>query len=169
MRTRVYSQLEKLWEKHGPPEFGKICQILLGFCLIQLNFRIQIFQLSGRPDIVALRGKEKFAFEVKTQSASEATIKPEDLQGVREYSEQAIIAVLSYPDLDCSWVVTNADEIRPGKWPISFLKQHSILPLEKELDEIFPEMLEEYSPAADLGTTVLHEKFNEVWKREKRK
>lgn len=168
MRTRVYSQLEKLWEKHGPPEFGKICQILFGFCLIRLNFRVQIFQLSGRPDIVAMRGNEKFAFEVKTQSGSEATIKPEDLQGVREYSEHAIIAVLSYPDLDCSWVVTKADEIRPGKWPISFLKQHSILPLEKELDEIFPEMLEEYIPAADLGTTVLYEKFNEVWKREKR-
>lgn len=169
MRIKVHSQLGKLWEKHGSHEFGRICQILLGFCLIRLQFRIQIFQLSGRPDIVAIRHKEKFAFEVKTQSSSEATIKPEDLEGVREYPEQAIVAVLSYPDLDCNWVIAKADEIKAGKWPISFLKQHSIPALEEELNNVFPEVLEEYSSSADLGTTVLYEHFNEVLSSERGK
>ncbi len=167
MRTKIHSQLEKLWEKHGAHEFGKICQILLGFCLIRLQFRIQIFQLSGRPDIVAIRSKEKFAFEVKTQSSSEATIKPEDLEGVREYPEQAIIAVLSYPDLDCNWVLAKADDIKAGRWPISFLKQHSIVTLEEELNKVFPEILEKYFSFADLGTTVLYERFDEMLNLEK--
>lgn len=167
MRTKVHSQLEKLWEKHGAHEFGKICQILLGFGLIRLQFRIQIFQLSGRPDIIAIRNKEKFAFEVKTQSSSEATIKPEDLEGVREYPEQAIIAVLSYPDLDCSWVLAKADDIKAGRWPVSFLKQHSIPSLEEELNEVFPDVLEEHFSSADLGTTVLYERFDEVLSLEK--
>jgi len=162
MRTKVHSQLGKLWEKHGAHEFGKICQILLGLCLNQLQFRVQIFQLSGRPDIVAIRSKERFAFEVKTQSSSDAIIKPEDLRGVRGYTEQAIIAVLSYPDLDCSWILAKANEIKAGKWPISFLKQHSILSLEEELNEVFPEVLEEYFSFANLGTTVLYERFDEV-------
>lgn len=167
MRTRVHSQLGKLYEKHGAHEFGKICQILLGFCLTRLKFQIQIFQLSGRPDIVAIRGKEKFAFEVKTQSNSEATIKPEDLAGVREYPEQAIIAVLSYPDLDCNWVLAKADDIKAGKWPIPFLKQYSIPQLEEELNEVFPEVLEEHFSWAYLGTTVLYGRFDEVMSLEK--
>jgi hypothetical protein len=166
MRARVYSQLEKLWEKHGAHEFGKICQILLGLCLLQLKFRIQIFQLSGRPDIVAMRSAEKFAFEVKTQSGSETIIKPEDLKGIKDYPEYAIVAVLSYPDLDCSWILAKADNIRARKWPISFLKQYSMLPLQDELNEIFPEVLEKFFPAANLGTTVLYERFDEVCKRE---
>jgi len=166
MRTRVYSQLEKLWGKHGAHEFGKICQILIGLCLLRLGFRILIFQLSGRPDIVAMRNEKKFAFEVKTQSGSEAIIKPEDLKGVKNYTEYAIVAVLSYPDLDCNWILTRADNIRAGKWPISFLKQHSIRPLEDELNKVFPEVLKEFFPEANLGTTVLYERFDEVCKRE---
>ena len=169
MRARVYSQLEKLWEKHGPHEFRKMCQLLLGFCLLRLNFRVLIFQLSGRPDIVAMRGNEKFAFEVKTQSTSEATIKPDDLEGVNEYPEHAIIAVLSYPDLDCSWVLAKANDIRAGKWPIYLLKQHSISSLEEELNKVFPEVLEDYFSTADLGTTVLYGEFNEIWKMERKK
>lgn len=168
MRTKVHLQLKKLWEKHGAHEFGRICQLLFGFCLLNLKFQIQIFQLSGRPDIVAMCNMEKFAFEIKTQSGSVATIKPEDLTGVKEYPEQAIIAVLSYPDLDCNWILAKADEIKAGKWPISFLKQHSTLRLEDELNTAFPEVLEKYFSAADLGTKVLHERFNEVWKREER-
>jgi|GEM_PF-1946947 len=167
MRTKVHSQLEKLWRKHGAHEFGKICQILLCFCLVRLQFRIQIFQLSGRPDIVAIRGEETFAFEVKTQSISEATIKHEDLEGVKNYPEHPIISVLSYPDLDCSWVFTRADDIKAGKWPISFLRQHSMPSLERELNEIFPGVLEEHFSFADLGPTVLHEKLDEVLKLEK--
>jgi len=118
---------------------------------------------------VAIRDNEKFAFEAKTQSISEATIKPEDLDGVKKYPEHAIIAVLSYPDLDCNWVLAKAEEIRAGKWSISFLKQHSIPQLEEELDNIFPEVLKEYSHEASLGTTILYAKFHEVWKIEKRK
>ncbi len=169
MRAKVYSQLEKLREEHGAHEFGKICQILLGFCLLRLHFRVQIFQLSGRPDIIGMRNEEKFAFEAKTQSGSEAIIKPEDLQGVKEYPEQAVIAVLSYPDLDCSWILTKADQIKAGQWPISFLKQYSIPPLEKELNDVFPEVLEEYFSVAILGTTVLYERFNEILNLERRK
>lgn len=161
MRAKVYSRLEKLWEKHGAQEFGKICQIFLGFCLLRLQFQIQIFQLSGRPDIIAMRGKEKFAFEVKTQSGSEATIKPEDLDGVKKYPEYAIIAVLSYPDLESSWVIAKANDLRDGKWPIAFLKQHAIPPLEKEINEVFTEVLEEYFSLAEFGTTILYERFEE--------
>jgi len=168
MKTKVYSQLEKLWEKHGAHEFGKICQIMLGFCLIQLKFRILIFQLSGRPDIVAKRRNENFAFEVKTQSSSNATIKPEDLEGVKEYTENSILAVLSYPDLDCYWVLARADNIKAGKLPISFLKQHSIPLLEEEVNRIFPKVLEDYFSTANLGTSVLYEVFNEFWRNEKK-
>ena len=169
MRTRTYSKLRRLWEKHGAHEFGKICQILLGVCLLQLKFRIQIFQLSGRPDIVAVRNNGNYAFEVKTQSDTKATIKPDDLEGVKEYPEQGILAVLSYPDLDCNWVLVKADDIRPGKWPIQFLKQHSIPLLEQEINKVFPQVLEEYFAAADIGTSVLYQAFNDEWGMEKKK
>jgi len=161
VRTKVYSQLEKLWARHGAQEFGKICQILLGFCLLRLGFKIQIFQLSGRPDMVAIGGDEKLAIEVKTQSSAEAAIKDDDLEGVKEYLDSSIIAVLSYPDLDCLWVLAKADELSPGKWPISFLKQHSIGSLEDQVNEVFPHVLEERLELATLGTKVLYEKLSE--------
>lgn len=169
MRPRIYSQLEKLWEEHGAHEFGKINQILLGLCLIYRNFQIKIFQLSGRPDIVAMRNSENFAFEVKTQSSAAATIKPEDIEGVKDYTEHSIIAVLTYPDLDCNWILTKANLIKPGKWPVSFLKQHSIPSLEGEMNKTFPEVLEDYFSVAMMGTTILYEKFDEVLKLKKRR
>jgi hypothetical protein len=168
MRTKLYSRLEKLWEKHGPHEFGKICQILLGFCLIQQNFRIPTFQLSGRPDIIAMKNDDIIAFEVKTQSGPDATIKPDDLDGVKG-SKQSIIAVLSYPDLDCTWVLANANNIKAGKWPVSFLRQYSIVSLQKELNEAFPMILERYFTTAFLGTEVLHGEFNDAQKMRNRR
>ena len=169
MTTRTYAKLRNLWERHGAHEFGKICQILFGLCLLRLEFRIQIFQLSGRPDIVAVRNNRNFAFEVKTQSDTEATIKPDDLEGVKEYPEEGILAVLSYPDLDCSWVLAKANDMRPGKWPIPFLKQHSIPSLEQELNGVFSQILEDYLSAAELGTSVLYQSFRQVWESEKGK
>lgn len=167
--TRTYSKLRRLWQKNGAHEFGKICQIFLGFCLIRQSFKLQIFQLSGRPDIVAVRNNEKYAFEVKTQSDAKAVIKPDDLEAVKEYPDQGILAVLSYPDLDSSWVLVRANNIKPGKWPIPFLKQHSIPTLEQEVNEVFPQVLEEYFSTADSGTPVLYQAFNDLWEIEKKK
>ena len=169
MKPRVYSNLKKLWEKHGAHDFGRISQIFFGFCLIERQFQIKIFQLTGRPDIVAVRNNKKFAFEVKTQSGSDVAIKNEDLLGVKGYTEQAIIAVLSYPDLDCMWVLAKANDIRAGKWPIAFLKQHSISSLEDELNESFQKIIEKYFTTAYLGTTSLYDVFEEVCKLEKNK
>jgi len=167
MQIRVYSQLEKLWKKHGAHEFGKINQILLGFCLLRLQFKIVIFQLTGRPDILALRSGNTFAFEVKTQSGPEAILKSDDLEGVMEYPEHAIIAVLSYPDLDCCWVLAKANYLRAGKCPIALLKQHSFELLESEINLVFPEVVDDYFLTAEFGTAVLYEEFNKVKKARK--
>ncbi len=161
MNPKVYSLLDKLWKKHGAHEFGKICQIFVGLSLCRLQFQIRIFQLCGRPDIIAMKNNEEFAFEVKTQSGPLATIKPEDLKGVRDYPKHAIISVLSYPDLDCAWIIARADNIKAGKWPISLLKQHSIHSLENEVNNTFPEVLEEYFSYAELGTSVLYARLKD--------
>lgn len=112
--------------------------------------------------MVAIRNMEKFAFDAKTQSSSEATISQRTLDGVKEYTDHAIIAVLSYPDLDSSWVLAKADKLKAGRWPVALLKQHSLQPLENEVNEVFPDVLKEYSPLANLGTRVLYDRFNEV-------
>lgn len=156
----------KLWEKQGAQEFGKTCQILLGLSLLKVGFRIQIFQLSGRPDIVATRNNQKYAFEVKTQSGN-ASIKPDDLKGVKEYPEHAIMAVQTFPDMDCMWIIAKADNMRAGKWPVAFIKQYSMVNLETEINGIFIEILDTYFSEANLGSTTLHNKFNELWKNEK--
>jgi hypothetical protein len=165
MRTKVQSQLEKIFKNHGSQEFGKICQIFLGLCLLRLKFQIQIFQLSGRPDIVAIRDDEGFAFEVKTTSGPSVTIKSDDIDGVKGYSEHSIIAVQSFPDLECNWILCQANKIRAGKWPIPLLKQYSLSALEKEVDNVFPEILEESFDAALKGTQILYNKFTEVRER----
>lgn len=167
MRTKVQSQLEKILRNHGSQEFGKICQIFLGLCLLRLKFRIQIFQLSGRPDIVAISNDETFAFEVKTTSGPNITIKTDDIEGVKEYSKHSIIAVQSFPDLECNWILCQANNIRPGKWSSSLLKQYAYSDLGKEVDIVFPEILDEYFEAAIKGTQILYDKLDEVRGRNK--
>ncbi len=137
--------------------------------MIRQRFKLQIFQLSGRPDIIAVRNNEKHAFEVKTQSDTEAVIKPDDLEAVKEYPDQGILAVLSCPDLDSSWVLVRANDIKRRKWPIPFLKQHPIPTLEEEVNEVFPQVLEEYFSMADSGTSVLYQAFNDLREIEKKK
>lgn len=164
MRIRVYSLLNQLEEKHGMQEFGKICQILLGLCLVELNYKIQIFQLTGRPDIIAIRDNVKYAFEVKTQSTGNAILKPEDTNGVKEYTDQSIIAVLSYPDLDCNWIMANVEKINCVQWPIPLLKQYSNTQLENEINQTFPKILKTYYPLANQGKTILYQRFKEIYK-----
>lgn len=165
MRTKVQSQLEKIFKNHGSQEFGKICQIFLGLCLLRLKFRIQIFQLSGRPDIVAISNEEGFAFEVKTTSGPNITIKADDIDGVKGYSEHSIIAVQTFPDLECNWTLCHANKIRAGKWPASLLKQYSFSELEREVDKVFPDILDEYFEAALKGTQILYDKFIDARER----
>ena len=148
---RIYHLLERLLQKHGPSEFGRICQILLGLTLKEMGFKICLFQLAGRPDIVVLRENEGYALEVKAQTGNEVIIKEEDLKGVVDSGYQPILAILSYPEIETKWLTLDARSLRAGKFNKISLERHSIKTLEENINQKFLDVVEEYYENALAG------------------
>lgn len=147
--------MEELLQKHGPSEFGRICQILLGLTLKEMGFKICLFQLAGRPDIVVLRENEGYAFEVKAQIGTEVIIKEEDLKGVVDSGYQPILAILSYPEIETKWLILDARSLRAGKFNKISLERHSIRTLEENINKEFLDGIDKFYENALAGSSNL--------------
>lgn len=158
---RAYAILDPLLEKLGPSEFGRVCQILLGFALLEASFEVPIMQLSGRPDIVARRGDAGYAFEVKTQLDSEVRLKKEDITGVTRGGLPPIIAVLTFPDPDTQWILADAQRLAQGVYNKLSLRQYSVQPLEAEVNPIFSRVVVRLRKVAMEGSGTLDQTFKD--------
>lgn len=154
--------LERLLKKHGPQEFGRICQLLLGLTLKELNFKVPTCQLSGRPDIEAIKGSKGYSMEVKAPTKFKVTIGNKDLEGVYASGHQPVIAVLSYPDVKTRWIMANAQHLHADKFNKISLEKHSIKSLEKEINKAFGGVLEKYYDEAAKRSRSLKRIFDRV-------
>lgn len=160
---RAFILLERLLMKHGPTEFGRICQVLLALTLKERGFQVPYCQLAGRPDIVATRNTDGYRIEVKAYTKSEVTIGEKDLDGVIDSSRyQPIIAVLSFPEARTRWIMANARRLEAGRFNKSMLKTYSIRTLEKEVNKIFGNIVEKYYENAIMGSRSLKHVFDGV-------
>ncbi|MDA2912540.1 hypothetical protein MYX77_01020 [Acidobacteriia bacterium AH_259_A11_L15] len=149
MNYEVYEQLQKIRKKHGPQEFGRICQVLL-----ELTFREVGFRTRGRPverpDISAERGPDSYAVEVKAPSGTSISIDRDDLDGLKDFENKGInpvIAVLAFTS-NPSWLLLNARKLKPGKHNITALRLYSLSELGQEIDRAFPHVLTKYFDVA---------------------
>jgi len=153
--------LEELLEKHGATEFGRVCQLLLGLTLKELGFKVPYCQLSGRPDIVAMKGVKGYRLEAKAYTGFEVTITSKDLEGVNDDSgHQPIIAVLSFPEVESRWMMLDARHLHPGRFGKTFLEHLSIKPLEREVNKRFSSVVEKYYSEAINGSRSLKRAFD---------
>ncbi len=158
----VFSILDKLYSKFGSSEFGRASQILLGFSFINSGYEVPIMQLSGRPDIVARKGKNSFIVEVKTSNSSVIRLKKEDLQGINgAQGSKPVIAVLSYPDVEIHWILADAARLRAGDYSKSSLKILGMKDIECEVNEQFFSVIEKHQSSMMLGTNLLLKVFRE--------
>ncbi len=157
---KTYTLLNELEEKHGPSEFGRVCQILLGLTFKELGFHVPICQLSGRTDIRAEKDKQRYEIEIKAPVGNEITLKEDDLESVKVHGYAHIIATLSYPEPDSRWIALDADRLKPGRFPKSYLLPHSVKGLERQINRAFPEVLKKYYDNAFVSASNLKRVFD---------
>jgi len=155
--------LEELLAKHGPSEFGRVCQLLLGLTLKELGFEVPYCQLSGRPDVVAMKGPKGYRIEAKAYTGFEVTIDDKDLEGVNDASGyQPVIAVLSYPEVETKWIMADARYLHAGRFDKTSLEERSIKLLEREVNKKFGSVVEKYHNEAIKGSRSLKRAFNSI-------
>jgi len=156
----AYIRLKDLETKHGPSEFGRVCQILLGITLKKLGFETPIFQLAGRPDIRAVKKSEDYVIEVKATVDRKVTIKEEDLEGIRKQKGIPILAILLYPEPESKWIILKAQLVSCGEIYKTSLHKYSIKPLENKINKTFLSILEKYYEYAMEGTSSIKRIFD---------
>lgn len=160
---RAFVLLEKLLERHGATEFGRICQVFLALTLKERGFQVPYCQLTGRPDIVATRGKKGYRIEVKASTGPEVSITEKDLEGIIDSSGyKPVMAVLSFPEARTRWIIADAKHLKAGKFDKAMLEICSVKGLETEVNKIFGNIVEKYYEDAIKGSRNLKRIFDGV-------
>lgn len=158
----AFSILNKAYLQFGASEFGRISQILLGFAFLYSGYEVPTMQLSGRPDIVAIKGRISFIVEVKTSNSSTIRLKKEDLQGISgTQGSRSVIAVLSYPELDIKWTLADATKLKVGEHSKSSLKLYRLSEVESDINLQFFSVIEKYQASMMQETDILLDVFRE--------
>ncbi len=160
--NEAYALLSETLEKFDSSEFGRICQIMLGFSLIGAGYHVPTMQLSGRPDIVAIKLPETFAIEVKTSATTKIPLKKEDLTGESGNFSRSLIAVLTFPSTPLRWIFIQTNRLRAGVHSKTALEIQSEPDLEVTLSKQFLLELEKYRIPILRGTDILLQTFRQV-------
>lgn len=145
MGYQTLEQLKALLDKHGPQEFGRICQAILERILEEdLGYQIRIRKVE-RPDIQAVRDDTKLNIEVKAQDKPEFSITQRDLDGVFTAVDRESIPIIAVLDvsLNPEWMFLDAENLHPGTYKKVAAGIHMIHDLTDEVNDAFPEALDE--------------------------
>jgi hypothetical protein len=159
----AFSILDEVYNKFGASEFGRMCQILLGFSFIESGYKIPTMQLSGRPDIISSKDGSSFIIEVKTSKLPVIRLKKDDLQGIiGGRNSKSVVAVLSYPDIDIFWILADASRLNAGEYLKSSLRIFGISGIEDEINHSFFSVIDKLKSSLLLGTNILLQVFREA-------
>lgn len=159
-----FIELEKLNKKYGPRQFGQICQIFLALTLIKIGFKIPVFNTVGRPDMEAILENERYSIEVKTGD-KEIGLTDKDVDSIRKPRYEPVLAVFTYPDLECSWIMASAMTLSSGTFYKSELKELSIRSLDKRVNKAFRDVVDKHFDVAYNSINKLRKTLEELRKR----
>lgn len=159
---RIYSLLDSLNKKFGPHDFGRLCQILLTITFKTMGYKISLSQLSGRPDMIVVKGDKGFCIEVKAPTCNKVTLKKEDIDGVCNQGYSPIICINTYPDIRPKWLSIDANKLESGTYRSSSLERYKINELQEEINITFPLILEKYHENSLNGVDCLRRILDEL-------
>lgn len=86
MKTDTYDMLKEISEKHGPQEFGGICQDLfaLSFFEITKSTKLEVNDVEGIDIVLEDSNLGKYAIEVKTTTKDTVNFKQKDHKGLKK-------------------------------------------------------------------------------------
>ncbi len=152
---RLYSLLDETNKKFGPHDFGRLCQILLAITFRHMGYKISLFQLSGRPDIIVVKNNAGFCIEVKAPTCNEVTIKKEDILGVCNQGYPPALCVNTYPEVKPKWLFLDANKLKSGTFRSSSLERYNVKEIQDEINKTFPKVIEKYQEHILNGTNCI--------------
>ena len=134
--------LVELNEKHGPQEFGRICQALLEMTLRRADFATRGRPVE-RPDITAERLHEKYAIEAKAPIGNDVGLTKRDLDGLKEFSSAGVVPIVAVLLVEPNprWIMAHAKNLKPGEYNKMALSVYDVVPLSREINTLFPTVL----------------------------
>jgi Holliday junction resolvase len=141
MTPATFELLEQLHARHGPREFGKMCQKFLALSFRQAGFtHIEERGVQG-VDLDAASDTEKYTTEVKTTVKDSIQFQKKDAEGLLKRTADGyrpLLAVLRL-GLFSDWFLVHADRLKPGLLLIDMLRPYRFTELEQRLDPLFDE------------------------------
>jgi hypothetical protein len=109
--------LENLRLSVSPAEFGYKVQALAAHVLLRLNFEVEKVNRLGHPDIVAIRGMDKFHFEIEAEVAAPRLrqLTEEDFSSLTELQGGVGYFALAISFPTPRWIVVQADRLKHRK------------------------------------------------------
>lgn len=153
MLTATFDRLHALRARHGPREFGKICQKLLALAFRAGGCGHVVERGVQGVDIDAAWAEEKYAAEVKTTSERRVLLGAKDVLGLanrRADGYRPLLAVLRLSTLS-DWLFADATRLAAGYYDIELLRPRRQLALEQRLRPHFECMLERHFVGALRG------------------
>lgn len=146
MEAKVFEILRRTRDKHGPGEFGKIAQKLLAIVFCRLSFEVKERSVQD-VDIEAVKDDLKYWLEVKTTDKDEVIIGEKDVNGLNQ-CELLHGGVTGYAVLKISllanWIISSSRNIKPGAVRIGRFSVRRILPLQDNINKVFPSIVKEF-------------------------
>jgi len=152
MKTRTYKLLKRLHEKHGPREFGKLCQKFLAIAFRMAGYGHVVERGVQGVDVdAAEESGRRHAVEVKTTEKNEVRFERKDEVGLQKRKEdgyEPVLAVLRLAPFG-EWVLARADSLRPGSIHIDSLRPYRLTSLEESLRARFVGGVEDHFQGAE--------------------
>jgi hypothetical protein len=144
LKDRLYRLLTDLHRRHGPQEFGKLCQKLLAIAYRLAGFAHVVERGVQGVDVDAADGREKFATEVKTTQTSAVPFLRKDVDGLScrgADGYQPVLGVLRLSPLS-DWYLVDARRLRAGSLHIPSLRPSRLRDLEDRVLPAFDKAVE---------------------------
>lgn len=140
-----YSRLLELHRKHGPQEFGRICQALLEMSLRRVGFKTRGRPVE-RPDISAERNEEKYAIEAKAPVGTDVSITERDLTGLCEFATAGVVPVVAVLVVEPMprWILANGENLKPRVYNKLVLAAFDFKSLSAEVNTVFSGVLADH-------------------------
>lgn len=139
--NRTIYQLDSLYKRLSPQEFGRVMQQVLACGFEAAGFHV-VENAVGVPDFTATSPMtdghcETIAVEVKTSDKTKISLTQRELDGIRTPGRTGVLAVLIFPAMNPGWLLIPADSVSPRSWEIRHLGMKQRVDVGFDVDDMF--------------------------------
>ncbi|HYV37557.1 MAG TPA: hypothetical protein VE988_17760 [Gemmataceae bacterium] len=153
MLITTYNCLINLHHRHGPREFGKICQKMLAISYHRAGFGHVVERGVQGVDLDAANGEIKYTTEVKTTISDSISFEEKDAAGLAARHADGyhrLLAVLQLKPLS-DWLIVDAEYLEPGRLHLDTLRPYRRNELETQLRTLFAAVVDEHGESSLTG------------------